>query len=494
MKKYKDSDIVKSCSRIESGLRLAYDGVRACTFSTGAVEAPNYWDANSVPKDLTKSMIIEKRKWLFERLNDPTDDGILCRKCTHWVEKPFKEVRFDRLEFVNVAHFSACNLRCNYCGFTKENHFFKEKYSALHILEKFDRDDITFEASVDFNAGEPTLMRDLDEHLSFFKKNNMRVRLYSNGVIYSQAVYDAIVDGTITWLIISVDAGTPSTYLKTKKADQYNQVIKNLAKYREAEVFGEGKVAAKYIFTADTLSDDDIHGFIYSMISIGVSNIWLLYDYFLFHKDNLDDQKYMIKAYVKMYVEFLKWGKIPFHFADGAAGDVIPLAKKFMDETKELINLEVHKIGKPEKDSNKNKAFDFKDIKIVRENNKGNYKHKRYGLTDIKQAIYENQLDRSRSIVVPVGVATLNLLDNNLLDKINIVALADLSKTKQGRYINNVEVKSYKNLLNVDFDNIVITSDYFKNAILEDIERALGDKFIEKNVILISDEKLDRRS
>ncbi|AKD25231.1 Organic radical activating enzyme [Polynucleobacter duraquae] len=219
MKSYAPHQIVKSCSRIESGLRLAHDGVRACTFSTGAVEAPNYWGPDEIPLNLTKQMIVDKRRALFERLNDPNDNDFLCRKCTHWVEKEYKEIRFDQLEFVNVAHFSACNLRCNYCGFTKNNDFKKEKYSALNILKHFDAKDVTFEASVDFNAGEPTLMKDLDEHLIFFRENKMRVRLYSNGIIFSQAVYDAVKDGTITWLIISVDAGTPSTYFKTKKSN-----------------------------------------------------------------------------------------------------------------------------------------------------------------------------------------------------------------------------------------------------------------------------------
>jgi len=51
---FKPNDIVKSCERIERGLRLAFDGVKACTFSTGAMEAPNYWNANEIPKNLTK--------------------------------------------------------------------------------------------------------------------------------------------------------------------------------------------------------------------------------------------------------------------------------------------------------------------------------------------------------------------------------------------------------------------------------------------------------
>ena len=81
--KFNKKDIVKSCSRIESGLRLAVDGIKACTFSTGAIEAPNYWDSNSIPPNLTKAMLIDKRRSLFEMLNDE-NSNILCKKCLNW--------------------------------------------------------------------------------------------------------------------------------------------------------------------------------------------------------------------------------------------------------------------------------------------------------------------------------------------------------------------------------------------------------------------------
>lgn len=482
MKQYEPDQIVKSCSRIESGLRLAHDGVRACTFSTGAVEAPNYWEPDQIPDNLTKEMIVDKRRQLFERLNDPNDNDFLCRKCTHWVEKKYKDVRFDQLEFLNVAHFSACNLRCNYCSFTKNNDFKKEKYSALSILKHFDARDVTFEASVDFNAGEPTLMKDLAEHLDFFRKNNMRVRLYSNGVIYSQAVYDAVKDGTITWLIISVDAGTPSTYLKTKKSNFFSDVIKNIAKYREAEATGIGKVAAKYIFTEDTLGDDDLFGFLYAMLAIGIVNVWLLHDYSLSYFDNLEDKDHFIEAYAKLYNLFVSWGITPLHFGDSAAGDVIPVMKNFQEKTKIRIEeMKNKKISSKSIDESKITIFKNKQI---------NFKnYKRYQLKDLEAL--SKEIGNSKVLVSPSGVATLNLLNNSYFSQLNITSFADLSISKHGKKLNGISVKSYKDLKDIEFDKIIITSEYFMNSILNDISDGVGIEG--KEIYLISDEPLNRR-
>jgi organic radical activating enzyme len=486
--KFKPDDLVKSCSRIERGLRLAYDGIRACTFSTGAVEAPDYWKAEAVPEKLTKAMVVQKRRELFLRLNDEADLDLLCRKCTHWVEKKYQDVRFDQLEFLNVAHFSACNLRCDYCGFTKENHFHKEKYSSLNVLNAFKPEDVTFESSVDFNPGEPTLMKDLDEHLDYFRKNRIRVRLYSNGVIYSQKVFEAIRDGTITWLIISVDAGTPSTYLKTKRADKFDQVISNLAKYREAEQANSGKVAAKYIFTENNLGTDDISGFVYAMLAVGINNIWLLYDYFLFHNERLDKHDHYIEAYTEMFVSFRKWGITPSHFGDGAAGEVIPVAKKFMDKTKYFIESALATNAA----SAKKIKYDLQKVTIHRRSEIIFDEFKDYSTADLPKIIASEALIGKKVVVVPSGVATLNLVDSYALSDLNVIAFGDLSTTKQGQKLQGIPVMSYAEIANLDYDVIVVTNRYFMNSILNDIHHK--NSIQGKQIVLISDPLLSKRA
>ena len=198
-------------------------------------ESPVYWQAEDVPTFVSKKDIIAKRRELFEKLNDNHSD-IACKKCLKVEQKKYEEVTFDKLGFVDVAHYSFCNLRCDYCSFTQNNAFHKAKYDGLSVLEQFSKDDVEFDASVDFNGGEPSTLPDLEAYLGFLKQRGIRTRLYTNAVIYSEAIEDALADGTISWLIISVDAGTADTFLKTKQRDHYDTVIEHMKRYSRAAV------------------------------------------------------------------------------------------------------------------------------------------------------------------------------------------------------------------------------------------------------------------
>ena len=160
--------IVKSCPRIESGLRLGSEAVTACAFSI--VHSPDYWAAHEVPENLTKQDLVNKRIELFQELNRE-GTNVSCSRCTKVQEKRYEDVSFDKLGFVDLAHYSYCNLRCDYCGFTKLDMFHKPRYEALNVLSLFSEDDVEFDASVDFNGGEPSLLKNIGEYLSFLRKN-----------------------------------------------------------------------------------------------------------------------------------------------------------------------------------------------------------------------------------------------------------------------------------------------------------------------------------
>ena len=77
-----------------------------------------------------------------------------------------------------------------------------------------------------------------------------------------------MVNGTIRWAIVSLDAGTTSTYDKTKLSPKFDKVLENIARYSEAGSKGGGNCSVKYIFHKDNLGDDDITGFCYSMLAL----------------------------------------------------------------------------------------------------------------------------------------------------------------------------------------------------------------------------------
>ena len=178
----KPNQIVKSCYKMESGLRLGQEGIHACQL--GPFSSPIYFTEEEASKNpVSKEAIMEKRKWIFELLNDPNAETP-CKGCSMVVEKPFKEVSFDRLGHIDLAATTTCNLRCNFCGYTHFDSFDEAKYDALSILRQFETEDVTWNSAVDFNGGEPTLLKDFDEYIQYFHNRKTRVFLFTNGLIF----------------------------------------------------------------------------------------------------------------------------------------------------------------------------------------------------------------------------------------------------------------------------------------------------------------------
>ena len=223
-------------------------------------------------------MIVEKRKWLFELLNDDHSD-ISCKGCKLVRTKLYSDVNFTRLGHIDLAATTICNLRCVFCGYTKRGEFYNSKYDALSILREFAAEDVEWDSVVDFNGGEPALLRDMDEYLDFFASRRIRVILYTNAVEFKQSIYDRLADGSIQWVCTSLDAGTPSSFMRLKKRDHYLQVLENLTRYAHAGSQGGGMLAVKYIFCDENCDDDDVAGFTYAMLAIRPQKVWLTFDF-----------------------------------------------------------------------------------------------------------------------------------------------------------------------------------------------------------------------
>ncbi len=494
MNSYKPDSVVKTCHRIQTGLHLGPYNVQACCYSHGAVEAPPYWSADKVPQNITKEMLINKRIELFERLNDPDDNDFLCRKCTQWKTTTFNEVSFDKVELINVAADSRCNLRCDYCGFTHDDHFKRALYDPLAILKCFTPEDVTLDASVDFNQGEPTLQSDLADYLSYFERNKIRTRVYSNGVIFSEVLYDAVKRGAVTWLIISVDAGTASTWLKTKKSNTYIQCIRNLAAYRKVCDPNVTKVAAKYIFTDRTMEDDDIYGFVYAVKAAGVDSVELNLDYDVAvvasHRGLPMANDYFSKvriAYRKMYIEFLKWGITPIHFFEESAASM-GSGRLALDSIKKDIEEELARLSK--RDASKSE-HDPDKINIVTFNDRYDATYIECNATAIEEIVSHEQLESRKILIAPMGRATENFMKHECVKRLNISGFADLSVSKAGRTYNGVTIYPYGALGEIHFDTVLLLSKAYATQILDGIHKANSLKG--KKILLIHNQALLHR-
>lgn len=336
-----ENKLVKTCPHLESGFRMGPEGICAC--SCGALEAPFYWKHNEVDAaHITKPMIEAKRKELFNQLNDDVSD-ITCKKCPNVVLKPLEEVRFDKLGKVNVGHFTQCHLRCAYCAYTQHNLFVPPLYDAYAVLQCFKPEDALDRGQtwVDLNGGEPYMLKNFDEYLNLFRHLNCRVSLFTSAAKFVPRVVEGMLDGTITSIISSLDAGTPETFRVLKKRDFYARTVENLRKYQDAvEKGGRSSVKVKYVFHDLNCSDADIAGFVEAMKYVRPKEIWLNVDFYPLSnlypgqaEVGVYDYSRHIEAYIKMYLALKESDLNPIHYIlDRSAGAYLPQLRAIMDQ------------------------------------------------------------------------------------------------------------------------------------------------------------------
>lgn len=357
-----DKKLVKSCPKLESGLRLGQEGIHACQL--GPFSSPIYWTAEEAARTtITREMIAEKRRWIFDLLNDDHSETP-CKHCHMVVLKQPEEVRFDQLGHIDLAATTTCNLRCNFCGYTQLDSFAEAKYDALEVLRLFAPEDVVWDAAVDFNGGEPTLLKNFDDYIDYFATRRIRVFLYTNAVIHRQSVQDALANGTIRWVCASLDAGTPSSYDKIKKSKRFNDVLETIARYAHAGSIGSGQLSVKYIFTQDNCGDDDITGFVYAMLALRPQEVWLTFDFDPLCNlpgDCADfgghDYSQHIQAYAKTYLMLEKHGVRAIHFPEKHLAVVSMQGKMLLQAAKD----EIARLRKTRAGSETLRLVDFRD-------------------------------------------------------------------------------------------------------------------------------------
>ncbi len=478
---YQVYDLVKSCERLESGLRLGQEGIHACQL--GQLSSPIYWTADEASEvKITKEMIVEKRKWLFGLLNDE-NGNIFCKGCHQVKTKRYDHVNFTRLGRIDLAATTICNLRCSFCGYTKHHAFFESKYDALTILREFTEADVLWDSAVDFNGGEPTLLRDLGEYLDFFASRRIRILLYTNAVKFRQSIYDGLASGSIQWVCTSLDSGSPSSFKRLKKKDFFLQVLENLSRYAHAGSQGRGMLAVKYIFCEDNCNDDDITGFTYAMLAIRPQKIWLTFDFEPLtglpgNSPDFGDYDYSkhIAAYAKMYRLMKKHGLTPVHYTESHLAAVSQHGKILMERVLSEIN----------RSTNHNSP----DL-ILRD-----FRQEEKPIPSIEPAHFETMPLRiktphqdprpwsilgKRVVLAPACNLTTELLMDPDIKKGQLIGFLDRNPVLQGKSIEGITIHGYEAIADLDPEVILIASPEQHQA---DILQTLG-KYTKQSVHIV---------
>lgn len=465
---FKPDDIVKSCSRIENGLRLGPDGIRACCFSV--MVSPFYWTADEAAGlDISRQMIVDKRKHLFRQLNDAHSD-ISCKRCLKVEQKRFADVHFDKLGFIDLAHYSTCNLRCTFCGFTQADNFEKAKDDALGILNGFPPDEVEWDSCVDFNGGEPSLLQDLDQFLEYFRSRSIRVRLYSNALRFRQSIYDALADGTISWLIVSLDAGTPSTYKRLKKSDKFLKVVENLTRYADAGSKGKGMLAVKYIFSDDNCGQDDISGFSYLMLALRPQKVYLGFDFFPLadryeHQEasgSYDFSKH-IDAYAHTFLQLKKYGLHAFHFSESFLSTVV-------QKGRDLMMMTLDRISELERESPAGSRLlhlaDFRNGEPAESRPTLLFSTEPLRLREPEGQYAAWQLQGKRILIAPATPLSVSLLEDPTIREGRVLGFLDRSSMMHGKTISGLPILPYEAISDLSPDIILVTSPFHRDDII----------------------------
>ena len=483
---YAENEIVKTCPKLEAGLRFGPEGLRACQL--GPFAAPVYWSEKELnTKKITKEDLIKKRKDLFNQLNDNTTD-VVCKKCSMVEQKAFKEVRFDQLGVIDHAPRTVCNLRCDFCGFTvaekegrTEEGFVEQQFDSLEIMKLFKPEDVRWDSWVDFNGGETSLLKNIREYVEFFAQMKIRVLLFTNSVKFDSSIYNGLKDGSIQWVVTSIDAGTASTYMETKLGNQYEKVLENSARYAYAGAHGGGNFAVKYIFTENNCSDDDMVGFAYAMLAIRPQKIWLTFDFTPFGAIPPDAEDFagfdftkQIRAYVKLYNLLKKHGINAVHYTEGHLAKISKPGKLLLDkvyeELKKSENLQLMKIKEDDfYESVYLKDFRNEDGSVdISKINKFNLKNSI--LIDQKGVKKQISLQNRKVLIAPASPKASALLSNDMFQNVSVAGFLDKNKTMHGKKINGIEIFDYNKISKIAPEFIfVYPPDQHKEAILKSV-------------------------
>ena len=166
---------------------------------------------------------------------------------------------------LEVDPSNACNHSCPFClsghihlAKFKDTKFFNRKMLSKETLMKLSRDMIKIKINslTWTGGGEPTTNPHLKEAINYIKKNSkIEMGMFSNGSMFSKFdLFETIVK-SLSWIRISIDAGTASSYNKLRVTNQNNNfliVIKNIKKLIEIKkqlnseiIIGVGFVVTK---------------------------------------------------------------------------------------------------------------------------------------------------------------------------------------------------------------------------------------------------------
>lgn len=241
-----------SCDWINGGLDFRPEQIVLCCFSwlQGYEEYVLVDNYHGEPIDWEK--LFEKKRQLIN-MQKQGKTTVFCKNCIY--QKEHDWIDDDSINCLLLNHFTNCNSSCIYCDFGNNKQEFENlvTYDIVPILQDMKNKGflkVTNRSFVTFGGGEPTVLKNFDNVLTFLIDEGFKnIRINSSGIKYSSAITNGLKNDVVD-VVISVDSGSKEIYQKIKRVDCFEKVWGNIAEYAKSAL-NTAKVKAKYIIVPD---------------------------------------------------------------------------------------------------------------------------------------------------------------------------------------------------------------------------------------------------
>jgi MoaA/NifB/PqqE/SkfB family radical SAM enzyme len=311
-----------SCAWLEGGLAFLYGDVMLCC-ARGTVTEKHDTAHPSISKILTM------RKEIVEGLqNNNLKEDCPCRNCLYlekrkWAHQPYL------FNYITVAHYGKCNIRCKFCNLMQDRSLFNkasisENISMMPFFYRLIQEKLLSPyATINISGGEPALFPEFGELVKLLAPNVGELIIFSNSTLFSNAIYDSFKYGSIS-LVLSLDSADPKTYQIIKGRDLCDNAWENAKKYASV---GKDRVIAKMIIMDENLHD--IKNFVNRAKKCGLK---MLYYDFLRCGDSSPKAAYAPQAIAEFRFLCLKNKIICKNAQEGYIKDVDDKAEKIFQE------------------------------------------------------------------------------------------------------------------------------------------------------------------
>lgn len=239
---------IYNCDLLNSGLHFTPDNLRFCC-------APAYWGPNIDSKTPEKKEIFNKLMEMRTKALEDMRNHIGHKNCVGCIylkeydlDSPDtpkdileKQTKDPLISNIVINHYKQCDCHCIYC--TQSDYLKKivtrpqkgDYYDLFPIIKQFYKEKLIDSKNlrIEFQGGSIGVLKEFPDLVKIFLKNGARdIQFFTNGIRYMPQIVDS-AKKTKTSIVCSLDCGTRETFKRMKIVDKFDDVVKNIKKYKD---------------------------------------------------------------------------------------------------------------------------------------------------------------------------------------------------------------------------------------------------------------------